>query len=852
MIQETYRISHASPEEEQSAVQRVEALLERLRESPAYEGAKCVYAKLLMAQIPVDKAKEIDGLVREKLPKAVVAGMCMSLTIQEANASYILLSFFYFEKSSVEVFWHGGPPEGYGEAGRDFGRRIACMRDVKAVEMFAVVLNIDLAPFVLGLGEENPEVPFFGSLAGMNHAPGPIDSVESFFDQENINVVFEEHLPVDCFILGGGIHDAGVVMAVFSGEELHVRADYLLGWKALGKEMAITESPNNNCAAAIDGIPAIKIYQKYLNVLPDARFLMNICDFPMIMERDGLAIARTPPIFDKEGRLYFTGDVHRGEKFRLAYANPKELIRETVEASRKMREFQPQALSLIICPNRAIFLRKDTYLELVPYQEIQPRLIISHGPGEIFRHRGKGGVLNSSLLAIGMREGPCPGDLPPRETNGETASVCEAIPLSTRLAEFLDATTRELKESNAELRVMAEMAKAASVAKSRFLSKMSHEIRTPINAILGMDEMILRESRSEDILEYAENIRMAGSNLLGIINDILDFSKIESGKLTILPVEYNMSSLLNDLINMIRKRVEDKKLSFAVNSPVDFPSYLWGDELRIKQVVTNLLTNAVKYTKRGFVYLSVDFEKKDEETIFLKVAVQDSGIGIKEEDLKKLFTAFERIEEERNRTIEGTGLGMNITQELLTLMGSKLHVESIYGKGTSFSFVVEQKVKDWTPMGDFDEAYRRSFARRKAYREEFIAPEARILVVDDTPLNLTVVKGLLKRTKVQIDTAECGMDCLRMTAERTYDIIFLDHRMPEMDGIETFRRMREMEGNLNGDTPVISLTANAVSGAREEYLAEGFRDYLPKPIDGHQLELMMLKYLPRDKVRIRR
>jgi len=282
--------------------------------------------------------------------------------------------------------------------------------------------------------------------------------------------------------------------------------------------------------------------------------------------------------------------------------------------------------------------------------------------------------------------------------------------------------------------------------------------------------------------------------------------------------------------------------------PMQTPRNLCGDEIRIKQIITNILTNAVKYTDRGFVALFVECKPKDEDTIYLKVSVQDTGIGIKEEDMEKLFSAFERIEEKRNRTIEGTGLGMNITHRLLTLMNSRLDVKSIYGKGSTFSFVLEQKVVDWKPMGGFDEAYQRSFAQRKEYHEEFTAPDARILVVDDTVMNLTVVKGLLKQTKVQIDTAENGYKCLDLAKQNKYDIIFLDHRMPGMDGTETLKTMRLMPGNLNMNTPVISLTADAISGARERYISAGFKDYLTKPIDGHQLEAMMIKYLPPEKL----
>ena len=392
------------------------------------------------------------------------------------------------------------------------------------------------------------------------------------------------------------------------------------------------------------------------------------------------------------------------------------------------------------------------------------------------------------------------------------------------------------------------LALQAAKNKSDFLSNMSHEIRTPINAILGMDEMILRESKDKNILEYAENLRSAGNSLLSIVNDILDFSKIEAGKMEIIPVEYALSSVLNDLVNMIKPRADKKGLQLVTKANEKLPSVLFGDEIRIKQVVTNILTNAVKYTEKGTVTLSVDFEPNDENSIWLKFSVADTGIGIKEEDISKLFSAFERIEEKRNRTIEGTGLGMNITKQLLAMMDSRLEVSSVYGEGSTFSFKLAQKIINAEPMGNFAEAFKN--LGHKEYHEKFIAPDAKILIVDDTAMNLTVVKGLLKQTKIQIDTAESGYDTLKMVAAKHYDVIFLDHRMPGMDGIETLQEMKKLPDNKCADSPVISLTANAISGAREQYIAAGFKDYLTKPINSAALENMLIKYLPPELVKI--
>ncbi len=407
------------------------------------------------------------------------------------------------------------------------------------------------------------------------------------------------------------------------------------------------------------------------------------------------------------------------------------------------------------------------------------------------------------------------------------------------------------KRSRDALRDMSDRAVAANEAKSTFLSNMSHEIRTPINAILGMNEMVLRECSDDTILAYSESIKTSGNTLLGIINDILDFSKIEAGKMDIIPVDYELASVLNDLVNMVQTRADSKGLLLEAKCSSNMPSILHGDEIRLKQIITNLLTNAVKYTEKGKVVFSVDYKEIEDqpEYIILCVSVRDTGIGIKPEDINKLFSEFERVEEERNRSIEGTGLGISITQRLLSLMGSTLRVKSVYGEGSVFSFELKQRVVKHDPIGEFAASLKNPGDVHKVYKAKFYAPDAQILSVDDTPINLLVFKSLLKKTGVQIDTAESGDECIEMANKKKYDIIFLDHMMPRKDGVETLREMQDTENFLNAGTPVICLTANAISGARESYIADGFSDYLTKPIDAGRLEEMIMELLPPEKLK---
>ena len=411
---------------------------------------------------------------------------------------------------------------------------------------------------------------------------------------------------------------------------------------------------------------------------------------------------------------------------------------------------------------------------------------------------------------------------------------------------------------NKELLREKENAESASKAKSIFLANMSHEIRTPINGILGMDSMLLKECKDETLRDYALNIQSAGQTLLSLINDILDISKIESGKMEILPVTYSVFTVLNDCYNMVAVRAKDKNLELVMDISPEIPTALFGDEVRIRQVVNNLLSNAVKYTNEGSVTLSVWAEKVDVDPmqgdntsrVELFIQVKDTGIGIRERDREKLFADFVRLDEKRNRNIEGTGLGLNLTKQLLDMMGGTIEVESTYGKGSVFTVRLLQQVSDENPLGDFEKLYRQHVNVVDAAQERFEAPEAKILVVDDVQMNLKVFVGLLKNTKIQIDTAINGAEALELVQKQRYDVIFLDHMMPVMDGIEAFRRMKKLVSNPNVNTPVVMLTANAVAEARNGYMDEGFSDYLAKPIREEVLLSCLRKFLPKNLVKV--
>lgn len=385
-------------------------------------------------------------------------------------------------------------------------------------------------------------------------------------------------------------------------------------------------------------------------------------------------------------------------------------------------------------------------------------------------------------------------------------------------------------------------------AENHFFSSMSHEIRTPINTIIGLNEIILRGDISEDVAENARNIQGASKMLLTLINDILDLSKIQSGKMEIVNVSYETGILFSEIVNMIWIKAKEKGLEFRLHVDPSIPSMLCGDEVRIKQVLINLLNNAVKYTSEGSVSLSVRCERLTLNRVRVWYSVEDTGLGVKKENIPYIFNAFKRVDEEKNRHIEGTGLGLSIVKQLVELMGGEINVNSVYTKGSTFSVMLEQDIVDDQELGTFTLASRAKSRQTERYRQSFEAPDAHILVVDDNDMNLKVVRKLLAETKVQIDTASSGVECLKLTQNIHYEAILMDHLMPEMDGIECLHALRVQPGGLCRDVPVIALTANAGSNNQLLYKREGFSGYLAKPVSGALLEAAVLSILPKDMV----
>lgn len=554
------------------------------------------------------------------------------------------------------------------------------------------------------------------------------------------------------------------------------------------------------------------------------------------------------PILNRVIHIFFLGLLQ--VMFYLAYRYLEIIIEE--EIGRKIRKYRFSIIPLLLTMAGNIFLP-------VYYVE-SARSNYSYGPSVYMTYIGVAVyVLFIIFLMVRYRK-----QIPRKKKRAIYVALWSEIPVAVYqimipdslitcvgIVLFITGIYMTTENPDAVLAEQLEKEKrradSANAAKTNFLANMSHEIRTPINAVLGMNELIMRESKEADIKKYALNVDRAAKSLLSIINDILDITKIEAGKLKVISAEYSVESVLRDVITMISFKANVKDLAFKVQVDENIPAMLMGDDIRLRQILVNLLNNAVKYTQKGSVTLKVTMLPVEGDKARIRFLVKDTGIGIKEEDMEKLCAPFERIEEKRNRNIEGTGLGMSITKQLLELLNSRLEINSVYGEGSEFAFELCQEIVDSTPIGPMEET---KLEEASEYRQSFEAPEAGILVVDDNELNRKVFAGLLKATRVQIDEACGGRECLSKVQEKKYDIIFLDHMMPDMDGMETLHAMKELGEFPSKEAPVVILTANAIVGAREKYLEEGFDAFLAKPIDYKKLEALVAELLDESLVQV--
>ncbi len=824
MIQKTFRLKN---------IDSLSDVSEAIQNESICQNASC---KVLLAWAQLWDQKEFAQFretVRSLFPDFTTIGTnhFSSTDIQNGKIDGksaekgILLSFFFFESSEASLLGLETKITGEAETGVELNCLLKEIPDIKGIYIVVPQYFIS-AEAVLKEGLNGLEkTPVFGIKTSL------------LFEYQTFG--YEK---------GGCLLEKLLFVLVFHGKTLSLRLHYNLGWTPVGKVMTVTEEDNPFFVNKIDENPATFIYNKYLGLRDDQIIPENLSEFPLIIYRDGIKISRIGIAGEKQGQLVFGAPVYQNDRICLSYGNPDDLFSEIKNDSEEIGAFEPQAGLLIVCANRIMLLKERERDEIDYYERYIGDVPAIYGYAEIFYNNGKGGELNSALVSAVFKEDCAHEAL---KTPAGTESIKEdslTDPFSDAVVPFTDRLARFFKEMSKDLLEAVKEAEDANRTKSAYFSCISHEFRTPLNSVLGMNEMILRETREENIKGYSENIENSGKLLLQLVNDILDSEKIAAGKMEIIPVDYDIKKVINELVAMVSISAREKGLKLKLDISDSLPAILFGDETRIRQCVLNILNNAIKYTETGEVVFKVNADRIDQGHVKLNISVKDTGIGIKPEDIEKLSIPFERVDTARNRKIEGSGLGLNIVKNLLALMNSTLEIKSIYGEGSEFSFSLLQEVKkEGSRLTDSSEA-NAGKDRDKPQTGDFKAPEASILIVDDTEMNIVVMRHFLKYTEIHIDSALSGMEAIEMTHEKSYDIIFLDQRMPEMDGSETFKKMKADPENRNPASIYIMLTGNEGEGVKEKFLSEGFDDYISKPLKLKTLEETVRRFLPAGKI----
>jgi len=693
MIQYNYKLNWTAGN--QGFESKLNKILQTLCMRPASKQANAIFIQLSFHNMGMEIAEKVREKIREFLPRAVVAGMTEMLFNPEGTTSYVRINCAFFQKAKVRLLEYAGVPEDFGKLGLEMGQKVAAMNDVRAA-MILGVMAPKLSRFIDNFVVGNENVVVFGGIAGMYE-----DAIEDVALNSTLFSLDPGNKDANQFIYGSAPLRRGIVVVLFSGESLSVRGDYTLGWNPLGKEMTITETVGQSGISKLDDMPAVDIYRHYLKVKPDEHFLQNIVEFPLVIDRDGCLIARVPPGFDEEGRIFFTGDVRVGERVRLSYAVRDDFLHETELASEKMSQFAPEALYLNVCGTREMFLQDKAQLENIYYQRSASQLNACSGTGEIYYYQGHGGILNCALVAVGFREGHSKPALTIYDTPTEDGDNAPVL-LSARMAAFLEAVTQELEESNRELRHLAMETEKASIDKYKFLSGASRDIAEPLQKVMEMERRVLKESNEPHIKAYAAEGRKAGEIVHSIIQRLFDFLEMEAGNFKLNEGEYRLDHLLDSLREELTDDAMEKGITLKLEMEGKVPSVLYGDELRLRQILLNLLGNGLKYTLQGTVTLQLKAEKTGAAEAAVTFCVKDTGIGMTEEQQAELQNILAMNVDKKASTLDDTGIGISVSQRLLKLMGSQLEISSKLGVGSEVSFVLRQRVLSWIPLRQGD------------------------------------------------------------------------------------------------------------------------------------------------------
>ena len=760
----------------------------------------------------------ISQKIQQSFPSAHVIGAttCGEILNGETVLEQTVINFTFFSSTQIHPFVMpiiAGEELAIGQQLRHFVDELGDR--VPAIMLLTTPLTTNANEIAQGLMLSPPSFEIFGGGAG------------------------DYSLKTNYVMYGSTIYAAAVIAIVFQGHELQVEKTSFLGWCAMSNGMTITQA-SGNTIHTIDGRPAFEIYQHYFNIQNDAKFFSNALGFPFLINRNGQIIALVPVAVGLNNSLEFISTVYEGEILSIGFMDTDLIHKNLTEIQNKMLTFQPESLLIYSCGCRRWALRDDIKSETNAFEKIAPTAGF-YTVGEFCNQGTTLPQLNLAFVIVGMREGrpiaPLQPALNPLAINDSSVTDIynsSHLNVITRLSYFNNVLSHELL-------IAKEKAEQLSKIKSQFLANMSHEIRTPMAAIIGFSEIALLKDMPVEINDYLKNINTASNNLLEILNDILDLSKIEAGQMRLNLSAFSLQELQKTLVNLFIKAAHKKGLALNIGIANDVPDYLIGDSVRLRQVLINLVGNAIKFTQQGAVTLSISLQQIIDQQARLLFAVTDSGIGMSAEQQAKLFLSFSQVDDGYDRNYEGTGLGLVISQNLVQLMDGLIKVESNIGLGSCFSFELLLPIAVSPIIDQTKESI--NIALSALNNEAEILKGIKILVAEDNFFNQMFINEILENLGASIVLANNGLEALAALEKDDFDVILMDLHMPVMNGYEATLEIRKQVRYAG--LPVITLSAGVTDDEKRASLAAGMNDFVSKPINKIELLATLERWLKR-------
>ncbi len=810
-------------------IEEFEIFLVEVKESKEYQNSSDILLIFCQSEVNEKVTENVTSLVSDTLPKVKIVGCSIDTNFSSdmIKGGMFVSSILFFEKSYVDIYEYDADSTDEELIAQNISEHANTM-DCKGMFLLMNVVAF------------NNQEQFFEKLT--------IDSRK--VAAMGVCASVKKNLHGDIFIYGKNIYKNGVIAVFLRGESLFCKTICATGWQKMGILHEITCVPECGIVTSIDGMTIADAYKKYANLIIDSANDLEVMGYPLLKKVGDTMIPRSCLYRTEEGGLFFPGkDLHLGDKVYFSIGYDKKILKSSRRKVCELVPFQAEGLLVTICLERLMYLKDSLKVEYGFFKSLCPDFGYCPTFGSVVLENGKFIYRNCAISAFALREQEVTNKnmraivIPEIEDYNKSDYIFDKM---SNMMECMEQDYIELKKKQDELKEVANQKESED--RTAWMVKMSNEVRENLKELLTINKKIYIDSNEENIKNDSKTIAVCGKNITNLLNSIQDYTRVKKKRFKITNLPYSLSAFLNNVDESFREKADKKGIRFFMIIDNNIPDKLFGDEMRLMQVMSGILDNAIKYTDTGSVQIKVDYEEKSFDMISLSIRVSDTGIGMREEDVENLLDSYD-YPEKGYEPNEGINLGINIVQSLLSLMNSELKAKSVYGKGSDFWFSINQNVENWNPIGDFKQKNLLKIDNIMMKGDHFFAPLAKILVVDDKDMNLIIFQNLLKRTLVQVDTARLGTEAVGKATQIQYDAIFIDERMPELDGVQTMHIIRKFTKNAASYmAPIIAITSNAIIEQKEKLLNEGFDDVLTKPLSPQEIEYCLSKWISANKI----